>query len=128
MTFRSSASFAGASVANAAVPVPAGAASGDIAVVGLYMESAASVTPPSGFTLKVSLQTSVASRGRLDIFSKRLTTADTGTWSFTFTSTWRAAVSGLWSGRVATGDPFDAPGTAESTTGVTTLNVAASPT
>src|SRR5690349_10024956 len=129
MTYRSSSSLAGTSTTSAAIPVPTGAAIGDIAVVGLYMESAASVTPPSGFTLKVSLQTSVASRGRLDVFWKRLTAADTGTYSFSWTgATWRAGVCGMWSGRVATGDPFDATGTNESTTGVTTLNVSASPT
>jgi hypothetical protein len=129
MAFRSSSSLAGASAANAAVPVPTGAASGDIAVVGIYMESAATVTPPSGFTLKSSLQTSVATRGRLDVFWKRLTAADSGTYTFTFTSTFRAAACGLWSGRIASGDPFDGTvGTAESTTTVSTLNVSTSPT
>jgi hypothetical protein len=129
MAFRSSSNLAAASAANAAVPVPTGAAIGDIAVVGIYMESAATVTPPSGFTLKSSLQTSVATRGRLDVFWKRLTAADSGTYSFTFTSTFRAAVCGLWSGRVASGDPFDGTvGTAESTTTVSTLNVSTSPT
>jgi hypothetical protein len=127
--FRSSSSLAGASAANAAVPVPTGAAVGDIAVVGIYMESAATVTPPSGFTLKSSLQTSVASRGRLDVFWKRLTAADTGTYTFTFTSTFRAAACGLFSGRIASGDPFDGTvGTAESATTVTTLNVSTTPT
>ena len=128
MAFRSSSNLSGASAANAAVPVPAGAAIGDIAVVGIYMESAATVTPPTGFTNKASLQTSVGTRGRLDVFWKRLTAADTGTYTFTFTSTFRAAACGLWSGRIASGDPFDGTvGTAESTTGVTTLNVSTSP-
>jgi hypothetical protein len=128
VTYRSSSQLAGASAANAAVPVPAGAAIGDIAVVGIYLESAATITPPSGFTNKASLATSPTARGRLEVFWKRLTAADSGTWSFTFTSTFRAAAAGLWSGRVATGDPFDAtPGTAESTSGVTTLNVSTSP-
>lgn len=132
MTYRSSAILTGASAATAAVPVPAGATIGDIAVVGLYMESTAAVTPPAGFTNKVSLQTSAGTRGRLDVFWKRLTAADTGTYSFSWTgSTWRAAICGLWSGRVATGDPFDnfvlGTGSAESTIGVTTLNVSASP-
>lgn len=128
MAFRSSSNLAGASAANAVVTVPAGATILDIALVGLYMESAAAVAPPAGFTNKVSLQTSVASRGRLDVFWKRLAAADTGTYSFTWTgATFRAAVGGLWSGRRTTGDPFDTIGTAESTVAGTTLNVSTSP-
>lgn len=128
MAFRSASSLVAASAANAAVPVPAGAAINDIALVGLYMESAAAVTPPAGFTNKVSLQTSVATRGRLDVFWKRLSAADTGTYSFTFTSTFRAAACGLWSGRSTSGDPFDGTvGTAENTVIGTTLNVSTSP-
>lgn len=128
MAFRSSSNLAGASAANAVVTVPAGATILDIALVGLYMESAAVVTPPAGFTNKVSLQTSVASRGRLDVFWKRLAAADTGTYSFTWTgATFRAAVGGLWSGRRTTGDPFDTVGTAENTVIGTTLNVSTSP-
>lgn len=129
MAFRSSSNLAGASGTSAAVPVPTGAASGDIAVVGLYMESTATVTPPSGFTSKADLRTSASARGGLVVYWKRLTAADSGTYSFTWTgSTWRGAVCGLWSGRIASGDPFDGTvGTAESTSGVTTLNVSTSP-
>jgi hypothetical protein len=128
VTHKASSQLAGASAANAAVPVPSGAAVDDIGVVGIYLESTAAITPPSGFTNKVSLATSPTARGRLDVFWKRLIAADSGTWSFTFASTFRAAAAGLWSGRVTSGDPFDAtPGTAESTVGVTTLNVSTSP-
>lgn len=129
MGFRSSTSITPGAGTSAVPAVPAGAAVGDIAVVGLYMESTAAVTPPSGFTQKSDLQTLAASRGRLVVFWKRLTAADAGTYSFTWTgSTWRGAVCGLWSGRIATGDPFDGTvGTAESTTSVSTLNVSTSP-
>jgi hypothetical protein len=134
MAFRSSSLLAigGSAVTTAAVPVPAGAANLDIAAVGLYMESAAAVTPPAGFTNKVSLQTSPTTRGRLDVFWKRLTGADSGTYTFTWTgATFRSAACGLWSGRITTGDPFDnfvlGTGSAESTVTQTTLNVSASP-
>lgn len=129
MGFRSSTSIAPGSGTSAAPAVPTGAAVGDVAVVGLYMESAAAVTPPAGFTQKADLQTSATARGRLVVFWKRLTAADTGTYTFTWTgATWRGAVCGLWSGRIATGDPFDGTvGTAESTTSVSTLNVSTSP-
>lgn len=132
MTHRSSSQYApGTNGTTAVVPVPAGAAVGDIAVVGIYKESTAAVSAPDGtWTAKAALTTSATARGALHVFWKRLTAADTGTWTFTWTgSTFRAAAAGLWSGRVASGDPFDGtPGTAESTAGVTTLNVSTSPT
>lgn len=133
MTFVNSSLLAAGSAANAAVPVPSGGANLTIAAVGLYMESAAVITGiPSGFTNKVSLQTSATSRGRLDVFWKRLTGVDSGTYTFSWTgSTFRAAACGLWSGRKTSGDPFDnfvlGTGSAESTTTVASLNVSASP-
>lgn len=129
MAYRSSASLAGSSSATAAVPVPTGAAIGDIAVVGVYKESTAAITPPAGFTQKANLTTSATARGSLTVFWKRLTAADAGTYSFTWTgAAWRAGVAGLWSGRIATGDPFDGTvGTAESVAAVSTLNVSTSP-
>lgn len=129
MGFRSSTSLTPGGVNGAAVPVPSGAASGDIAVVGIYIEDTVTITPPSGFTLKSNLATSATAHGRLAVYWKRLTAADTGTYSFTWTGTpWRGAACGLWSGRIATGDPFDGTvGTAESASGVSTLNVSTSP-
>jgi hypothetical protein len=129
MTFVASSALAATSSATAAVPVPAGTASGQIAVVGLYKESTSAVTPPAGFTQKVALTTSATARGGLHVFWKRLTAADSGTWSFTWTgAVFRGAVAGLWSGRIATGDPFDGTvGTAEGTVTGTTLNVSTSP-
>jgi hypothetical protein len=129
MAFRSSSNLAPGNGTSAAVPVPSGAAVNDIAVVGIYKESTSAITPPSGFTQKASLTTSAAARGSLVVYWKRLTAADSGTYSFTWSgSTWRGAACGLWSGRTTSGDPFDgAVGTAESTTSVSTLNVSTSP-
>ena len=130
MAFRSSSSLAGASSASVAVPVPSGAAVNDIAVVGVYKESTAAVTPPDGsWTEKATLTTSATTRGGLHVFWKRLTAADSGTWTFTWSgAVFSGAVAGLWSGRAISGDPFDGtPGTAESAVTVTTLNVSASP-
>src|SRR5690242_21640761 len=108
MAFRSSASLSGASTNGALVPVPAGAAANDVASVGLYIEDTVTVTPPIGFTVKADLRTLATSRGGLIVYWKRLTGADSGTYSFTWTGTpWRAAISGLWSGRTTSGDPFD---------------------
>ena len=129
MAFRSSSLLAGAGTNGAAVPVPTGATNLDIAVVGLYIEDTITITPPLGFTLKADLRTSATLRGGLVVYWKRLTGADSGTYSFTWTGTpWRGANCGLWSGRATSGDPFDGTvGTAESTVGVTTLNVSTSP-
>lgn len=130
MAYRSSSSLAGASGATCNVPVPTGAASGDIVVVGIYKENTANITTvPSGFTLKAQLDTTAGSRGSLWVYWKRLTAGDTGTYNFAWTgSTWRAAAAAAFSGRVATGDPFDGTvGTAQSTTSVSTLNVSTSP-
>lgn len=129
MAHRSSSSLTGANGTSAAVPVPTGAAVNDIAVVGIYLESTAVISGPGGFTNKSTLNTSAAARGSLSVWWKRLTAADTGTYSFSWTgSAWRAAVCGLWSGRVTSGDPFDGTvGTAESTTTVSTLAVSTSP-
>lgn len=123
MAFRSSSQLVGSNTTSAAVPVPTGAASGDIAVVAIYMESTATITTvPSGFQTpaKADLQTSATSRGRLVVYWKRLTAGDTGTYTFSWSgATWRSAACGLWSGRVASGDPFDGTvGTGESTTTV----------
>jgi hypothetical protein len=130
VAYVNSSNLTGSASATAAVPVPSGAASGQIAVVGIYKENTAAVTPPAGFTLKATLNTTATARGSLYVFWKRLTGADSGTYSFSWTGAdWRAAVCGLFSGRVGSGDPFDGTvGTAESTTAVTSLNVSTSPT
>lgn len=130
MAYRSSSILSGASTTSGAIAVPAGAANLDIAVVGFYLESTAAITPPAGFTQKVALTTSAGSHGGLTVFWKRLTGADSGTYSFSWTgAAWREAVCGLWSGRATTGDPFDGTvGTAESASTTTTLNVSTSPT
>ncbi len=130
MAHRSSAGLSGGNGATANVPVPAGAASGDIAVVGIYKENTAAITTvPSGFTLKTSLTTSGTTRGTLYVYWKRLTGADAGTYNFAWSgNTFRGAVSGLWSGRAGAGDPFDGTvGAAENAAIATTLNVSTSP-
>jgi hypothetical protein len=132
MAFRSSSQYApGTNGTSWVVPVPPGAQSGDIVTVGGYKENTAAVTPPDGtWTQKAALTTSATARGALHVFWKRLTAADTGSYTFTWSgNTFRAAAAECNSGRIATGDPFDGTvGTAESTTGVTTLNVSTSPT
>lgn len=131
MTFRSSSALTGATTNGAPIPVPTGAANLDIAVAGIYIESTATITTvPSGFTLKSDLATTAATHGRLIVYWKRLTGADSGTYTFGYTGTpFRAAACGLWSGRVTSGDPFDGTvGTNEPAAQSTTANVSTSPT
>jgi hypothetical protein len=107
--------LSGGTSTSAAVPVPTSTASGQIAVVWLYIEgSTGAITPPDGtWTQKSDLATGAPTSGRLVTLWKRLTAADSGTWTFTFASSYREAVAGIWSGRIATGDPFGATSTQE---------------
>ena len=102
----SSISAGNAYVTSVNVPVPTGAASGDVALVCLSMWETANptVTPPTGFTL---VTTVVNSEMKLKLFWKRLTGADTGNYAFSWTgSQWTDGQAILITGAVATGDPI----------------------
>ena len=117
--------LSGATVASADVPVPAGAASGQIAVVAVTLWSGNTVTPPDGsWTLKSYIDP--GTDFRFSIFWKRLTAADTGVWSFTWTggSIYAEAEAGLWSDRAPVGDPWG--DTSTNTTSATNVIVAPS--
>lgn len=110
MAFRSGSGLAydgGAS--SAAIPVPTGAAAGDIAVVDLFVEwSSGTVTPPSGFTLLTSQAKTGSPAWIHYVYWKRLTAGDTGSYSFGLSTS--AAIMGgcnLYTGRIASGSPFD---------------------
>lgn len=103
-----------------AVPVPTGAASGDIVVVDVWLEST-SVTPtgPAGFTLEAS-KTITASPANVSLhrFWKRLTGSDTGTYSFTLSAPLNySAVAAAMTGRASSGSPFGTGGAATATAG-----------
>jgi hypothetical protein len=88
------------------VPVPSGAAANDIALVALEMWESANptVTAPSGFTL---LTSQVSGSQKLKIWWKRLTGADTGNYSFSWTgSQWTLGHCVLLTGAVTSGDPI----------------------
>lgn len=101
---------------SAAVAVPSGTAAGMVCLVHLYKENTATVTPPAGFTevtnSPVATTTDVSQQR---VFWKRLTAADAGTYSFTWSgNTWREAVATLWSGCKSSGDPTEIWNTATS--------------
>jgi hypothetical protein len=122
VALRSTSLLAGAFATSVAIPVPAGAAVGDIAVVGVYLENADTITPPSGFTFKDEGAASPTTRGRLAVYWKRLTAADSGNYTFSWTNnTFASGVAALFSGRVATGDPFDVAPTVGQTSVTSTV-------
>lgn len=98
--------LAGATSGTAAVPVPSGVTSGQIVFVFLYLEANRTVTAPSGFTL-LGGANAAASNHWSYVFWKRATASDSGTYSFTFTSTFREAVAIRVTGALDTGDPVD---------------------
>lgn len=72
--------------ASRAIPVPVGAAVDDVVVVRLsrWESFNAAVTTPSGFITRAQVLTS-GGIGHLDTFIKRLTAADSGTYTFSWT-------------------------------------------
>lgn len=111
-----------------AIPVPAGAAAGDIVVcfVGSW-SNGGTITPPAGFTLISGALQGVT---RLSAYWKRLTGPDTGSYTFTWPDTgWNNGSAVCLTGGVATGDPIEqfttggARGTSYPTLGVTTATV-----
>lgn len=92
---------------SAAIPVPVGVADKDIVTVGIYKENTAAITAPSGFTLKSSDTTNATTQGALWVYWKRLSAADTGTYSFSWTGASYAGGHAIAArGCVETGDPW----------------------
>ncbi len=94
-----------------AVPVPSGVAANDVIIVGLYVETTGTVTPPAGFTEKSSASTTASGQehtGR--IFWKRATGADSGTYTFSWAATvFHASAAMRVSGCITSGDPIGSP-------------------
>lgn len=126
-TFDAAGTFlTGASSTTGAIAVPAGAAAGKVALLHLYKENTDTVTWPSGFTECTSSPVVVTGGNAHNqhIAWKRLTGADSGTYSASWTnSAWREAVATLFTGCVAAGTPlevlgFAVDGTAQTSTPV----------
>ena len=112
------ASNSGAAVSGTsrATNVPAGAAVDDIAVCWLGQWESSftpTVTPPTGFTQKGATWSSGNGQAKNSVWWKRLTAADTGTYSFSWTggSGWTTVQCALFTGCITTGDPWDAVAT-----------------
>lgn len=94
-----------------AVPVPSGVAANDVILVGLYVETTGTVTPPAGFTEKSSASTTASGEAHTGrVFWKRATGADSGTYTFSWAATvFHASAAMRISGCITTGDPIGSP-------------------
>lgn len=107
-----------------AVPVPAGSAAFDIAIVnlGMWESTNPTVTMPSGFALGAQV-----ANGSMKIksFWKRLAGAEATAWTFSWTGAqWSDATGALFTGCAASGTPFATVTTGVgSATTLPTLNV-----
>lgn len=99
------------STTNRAPAVPAGSQSGDVVVVFLSRWDPAinpAVTAPSGFVRQFQV-TSGDGGSKIDVFWKRLTAADTGTYTFSWSgSMWSSAEAIGFTGVKSSGDPIGA--------------------
>lgn len=81
----------------------------DIAVVGIYKENAAAITPPdSNWTLLAKDDANAGTQGALWVFWKRLAATDAGNYVFSWSgSTYSGAQTILARGCVETGSPWE---------------------
>lgn len=112
------------------VPVPSGAATNDIALVALEMWEVGNptVTPPAGFALLTEVLTGQV---KLKVFWKRLTGADSGNYTFSWSGTqWSQGHAMLVSGARPTGNPvsiFNSATGTSATTPTTSVTTAFQP-
>lgn len=98
------------STTNRAPAVPAGVQARDVVVVFLSRWDPAvnpAVTMPSGFTRLAFQALSGDGASKIDVFWKRLTSADTGNYTFSWSgSMWSSAEAIAFTGVKASGDPI----------------------
>lgn len=105
-----------ADAATHSVAVPTGAASGDVAVILLGQWSAAGTTPtvtaPSGFAQKGGFFTAPDGLAKNSVWWKRLTGPDSGTYAWSYQSSfWSAVQCTMFRDCATSGDPWDAVAT-----------------
>lgn len=108
-----------AQVSSFNIPVPAGAASGDIALlcVEAWLDTATDpvVTWPAGFTQSIFYESTTDGFSRIFVAWKRLTGADAGNYAITLNASyWTMGHAILVTGGASTGDPIEATNTAQS--------------
>lgn len=109
------------------VPVPSSTAANHIAVVAIERWGGTNpvITAPSGFTEKINL---VSGDQKLHVWWKRLTGADSGNYSFSWTgSQWTMGHCMLFSGAVTSGDPFGSNTNTATASGTSTPTTTVAP-
>lgn len=115
----------GGSGVNVNLPVPAGMAADEVAVILLYIESDTAVTWPANFDLIATAENNTAANEhRLYMAAKRATGADTGNYTVSHGSAWRSGVAFRLSGVLNTGTMLSI---VQATQGATTTNGTAAP-
>jgi hypothetical protein len=104
--------LSGTTSTTAAIAVPTGAAADEVMLAFIYIESTTAITPPSGFTLVDRASNTGAGANDLAVYWKRCTGADSGTYSFSFSSSYREAACCRFSGCITSGNPYDVVGKA----------------
>lgn len=105
---------------SAAIAVPSGVQAGDIILVTLHFEDAATITPPAGFAL-LDVEVLTTPGFWNYIFWKRATGADSGTYTFGLgADDWRTGIAARFTGCATTGDPWDVFTNASSSTSSST--------
>ncbi len=102
--------LAGDAQNTAPIPVPSGVVSGNLILIGLYLEGTpGTITPPAGFTLKTTVNCSGSALHLQSIYYKFASGSDTGTYTFsTANVVWREGWSARVTGSLPSGDPFGA--------------------
>ena len=103
MAFKSSTrGLSAAGSGDVSIDVPAGSSAGDLALVTVFVESDATLTPPAGFSVVSDAAGSPSnSQGRLVVFGRFLTAPESGSWGVGFgtNSAYREVNAFLFSGR-----------------------------
>ena len=105
--FRSKATGGGSTAANVTVSAPSGVQANDILVGCLSKDDTGAVTWPAGGTPWTMLEENTADGFYSGIGWRRASGLDVGSYTWTFTSTWRDCVVLAYSGCITSGVPFD---------------------
>ncbi|WP_406527363.1 hypothetical protein [Streptomyces sp. I8-5] len=101
----------GTTKGNISLIVPSNVVEGDVLIAGVHMGTAATVTPPSGWSAINSERDTGAANLRASMWYKIATSSDAGqsqTWAISATSIWGVLLSALRGVDTSSGDPVHA--------------------
>lgn len=89
------------------IPMPAGVVAGVVVSVHLYIETASTVTPTTGFTEVTPVSSTTGTVITHRVWTKRATGTESGVWGFTHASAYTEGVAVRWSGTKTAGAIVD---------------------